>query len=128
MSSIESTFIDQTVLIHIQDGRAFKGTFVCTDGSRNVILANSEEFNMVSTSNTSNPNSILKGNSSISTDQPQLQQRWVGMVMVRGQDIQKIELQSANRNHSNLLHSPNVSTKQASIAPPGWPTDPDMYL
>lgn len=130
MQTIKSTFIDKTVLIHVKDGRAFKGTFVCVDDSKNVILANSEELKMLDDDDSTSFFPSLG-----SKDRPidlevdkneksalQLQQRWVGMVMVAGKDIEKLEIQTG------LPPSPSIESKKPLVAPPGWPSDPSLYM
>ncbi|ORY90499.1 hypothetical protein BCR43DRAFT_499400 [Syncephalastrum racemosum] len=52
--------------VHISDGRVFIGTFVCTDKQKNIILAHTEEF---------------RGR----------EQRLVGLVMIPGKHLVKIE-------------------------------------
>lgn len=71
--TIASTFAGKMVRVHIPDGRMFSGTFVCVDSDVNVILANTDEI-QTSPSN--------GGETS----------RSVGMVMVPGEHIVKVEV------------------------------------
>ncbi|PWN50579.1 hypothetical protein IE53DRAFT_302854, partial [Violaceomyces palustris] len=67
-------FVDRLVLVHIQDGRAFRGTFICVDNDLNIILVNTDEL-------------------TASDDEKRYSERNVGMVVVPGKHLVKIEVQ-----------------------------------
>lgn len=73
-----------TLHITIVDGRAFVGHFVCTDAQQNIILAQAEELL---------PPDIMDDED----EQPISVGAWggreMGMVMIRGKDVVKIQAQ-----------------------------------
>lgn len=109
---LKDTFIEKTVLLHVSDGRAFRGTFLCVDDGMNVILANADELRPVSDSSSSGPSAVSLGTDEDTTDST-IATRWVGMVMVPGHHVQKIEIKaeaSYNRHKS------------------GWPKNSSLYI
>lgn len=97
-ATIETTFVGRTSIVHIPDGRAFCGTFVCVDSGKNIILANTDEIRLT-----------LEGRTTT---------RNVGMVMIPGEYVVKVEVQQDALDHA---------TAQPSLAPAGWPDDDLMY-
>lgn len=97
---IEARFVGRQSVVHIPDGRAFCGTFVCVDSGRNIILANTDETRSTTEGRTSTRN--------------------VGMVMIPGSYVVKVEVQQ------DVPQSVPVPT-QPSLAQAGWPDDDDMY-
>lgn len=74
--------------VHISDGRVFIGTFVCTDKQKNIILAHTEEFRgrRLSDIPTRRPYSSLSRLFLFAGEQ-----RLVGLVMIPGKHLVKIE-------------------------------------
>lgn len=101
---IEARLVGRTSIVHIQDGRAFCGTFLCVDSGRNIILANTDEMRLTSEGRTSTRN--------------------VGMVMIPGNFIVKVEVQQDAPPAQPSHEEANMS---ASMAQAGWPDDDDMY-
>lgn len=94
--AIADGFTGRTVLVHIPDGRAFRGMFVCVDSDVNIILANTDEVSTAPNGSTSSRN--------------------VGMVMVPGEFLVKIEVQQSTAP-PKALHSSSA----------GWPDDEALY-
>ncbi|CDR87252.1 uncharacterized protein SPSC_00378 [Sporisorium scitamineum] len=99
-ATIEANFVGRTSIVHIPDGRAFCGTFVCVDSGKNIILANTDETRLTPEGRTSTRN--------------------VGMVMIPGDHVIKVEVQQdAPETRSAPFES--------SLAQAGWPDDDSMY-
>ncbi|KAK0529833.1 hypothetical protein OC842_004119 [Tilletia horrida] len=74
------SFVNQTVLVHIPDGRAFRGKFLCVDDGMNVILSDADE---------------LRAETSLVSGSPPYSLRWVGMVMIPGEHVLAVEVKDA---------------------------------
>ncbi|KAH7413823.1 hypothetical protein DE146DRAFT_750024 [Phaeosphaeria sp. MPI-PUGE-AT-0046c] len=86
-----SQFIGKNLRIHASDGRVFGGQMKCTDKDRNIILALAHEYRAPSAEvirkaieETGNPSASVPWNS-----------RYVGLVVVPGQHITKIEFEES---------------------------------
>ncbi|PWN39578.1 hypothetical protein IE81DRAFT_274185, partial [Ceraceosorus guamensis] len=83
---LTTNFINRTILAHVKDGRAFLGTLICLDPQRNLILTDAEELRLASSSDASEHFDHA----------PKLreapQTRWVGMVMVPGKKMTRLEV------------------------------------
>lgn len=99
---IQANFVGRLSVVHIPDGRAFCGTFVCVDSGRNIILANTDETRL--------------------TPQGRISTRNVGMVMIPGIYVVKVEVQQDGQDTVNASTQPTRTLTQA-----GWPDDDDMY-
>ncbi|KAJ9479944.1 Sm domain-containing protein [Pseudozyma hubeiensis] len=99
-ATIEANFVGRTSIVHIPDGRAFCGTFVCVDSGKNIILANTDETRL--------------------THEGRTTSRHVGMVMIPGEYVVKVEVQQ-----DALV--PAHSAPHTSLAQAGWPDDESMY-
>ena len=100
-ATIEAQFVGRTSVVHIPDGRAFCGTFVCVDSGKNIILANTDETRLTAEGRTSTRN--------------------VGMVMIPGDYVVKVEVQQDGPKVDPAL------PQQPSLAQAGWPDDDSMY-
>ncbi|SNX85936.1 uncharacterized protein MEPE_04645 [Melanopsichium pennsylvanicum] len=99
-ATIEANFVGRTCIVHIPDGRAFCGTFVCVDSGRNIILAETEESRV-----------SIEGRTST---------RSVGMVMIPGNHVIKVEVQQ------NGSQGPSP-TQHSSLGQAGRSDDDNMY-
>ncbi|KAF1833957.1 hypothetical protein BDW02DRAFT_499322 [Decorospora gaudefroyi] len=86
-----SQFIGKNLRIHASDGRVFGGQMKCTDKDRNIILALAHEYRAPS------PESIRQ--TVEETGYPSASVAWssryVGLVVVPGQHITKIEFEES---------------------------------
>jgi small nuclear ribonucleoprotein (snRNP)-like protein len=82
--------LESTLVITITDGRSFVGHFICTDRDQNIILNQAEEFLPHWTADG-------KNGQEEAAERPVSVGAWggreVGMIMLRGRDIVKIEAQ-----------------------------------
>ncbi|EAT81455.1 hypothetical protein HBI56_205370 [Parastagonospora nodorum] len=86
-----SQFIGKNLRIHASDGRVFGGQMKCTDKDQNIILALAHEYRAPSievirkaVQDSGNPSTSVPWNS-----------RYVGLVVVPGQHITKIEFEES---------------------------------
>ncbi|KAF2125377.1 hypothetical protein P153DRAFT_378840 [Dothidotthia symphoricarpi CBS 119687] len=84
-------FIGKNLRVHASDGRVFGGQMKCTDKDRNIILSLAYEYRAPSTESirkaieeSGNPSATVSWNS-----------RYVGLIVVPGQHITKIELEES---------------------------------
>ncbi|KDN52380.1 hypothetical protein K437DRAFT_254367 [Tilletiaria anomala UBC 951] len=94
---IRTTLLDKTCLVHITDGRAFKGNFVCVDSARNVLLNNATEYKLRSPPGQAHGTNATKGTRpprSLERQIEEFDRRFVGLVMVPGGHILKLEVQA----------------------------------
>ncbi|KAI3485920.1 hypothetical protein L1887_50574 [Cichorium endivia] len=104
-AQIEANFVGRTSIVHIPDGRAFCGTFLCVDSGSNIILSDTDELRLTSSGGTSSRN--------------------VGMVMIPGNCVVKIEVQRELPQHAAPTSEP--APLSGSMAQAGWPDDDSMY-
>lgn len=104
---IESDFLNRTVLVHLPESqsRVFKGVFQCVDDGANVILSQAEEWTVRPAAN-----SIVVRK----TEDRVTGKRFMGMVMIQGSDVAKIEVEAGWQPFSGSTHSQ-------------WLTDPEAY-
>ncbi|KAK7518847.1 hypothetical protein IWZ03DRAFT_158206 [Phyllosticta citriasiana] len=102
-------FVGRNLRIHVSDGRMFIGQMRCTDKDRNTILAQTHEYRQPSEralrdalsspdSNNNNNNSDTSSSnnpSSVASVKLQMTSRFVGLVVVPGQYITKIEYEQS---------------------------------
>ncbi|KAI9369139.1 hypothetical protein BJX61DRAFT_175022 [Aspergillus egyptiacus] len=89
------SLIGQILRVHATDTRIFVGTFKCTDADRNIILANTHEYRF--------PTPATVRNAALDASRENLEEsqnlkldmtsRFIGLVVVPGQHITKIELE-----------------------------------
>ncbi|KAE8149357.1 hypothetical protein BDV25DRAFT_156443 [Aspergillus avenaceus] len=92
------SLIGQTVRVHATDTRIFVGSFKCTDSARNIILANTYEYRFPSSSAVQDAATKAENQDSQTTTESQnfkvnMTSRFIGLVVVPGQHIMKIELE-----------------------------------
>ncbi|PWN21971.1 hypothetical protein BCV69DRAFT_238995, partial [Microstroma glucosiphilum] len=102
---IQSDFINQTVRVTIPDGRIFEGTFLCVDDGMNIILSQTNELR------------VEDGGSESS--------RFVGMVMIKGDDVVKVAVKVGNSQAAEREERGGNRPQRGYVA--GWPTDPAAY-
>ncbi|CRL30573.1 Like-Sm ribonucleoprotein (LSM) domain, eukaryotic/archaea-type [Penicillium camemberti] len=103
-----------TLRIHTTDTRMFVGLFKCTDADRNIILANSFEYRMPTTSAVQaaadEKQSWGEGSEAKSTTvKVNMTHRLIGLIVIPGRHITKIELDSTAPQYQaawHLLHPP----------------------
>ncbi|KAF7939318.1 uncharacterized protein EAE97_007398 [Botrytis byssoidea] len=91
----------KTLLVHTTDHRMFRGEFKCTDSDLNVILSETYEYRIppaptpTSSSSTQPQDPTSSAPKSQSQSQPLLNitPRWLGLVVVPGAHILRIELE-----------------------------------
>ncbi|RAL11313.1 LSM domain-containing protein [Aspergillus homomorphus CBS 101889] len=92
------SLIGRVLRVHATDTRIFVGTFKCTDAARNIILANTHEYRFPSPSAVRDAatNADELAAESAATAQNitlSMTSRFIGLVVVPGQHITKIELE-----------------------------------
>ncbi|KAJ5174947.1 uncharacterized protein N7482_000824 [Penicillium canariense] len=91
--------LGRTLRIHATDGRMFVGLFKCTDAERNIILANSFEYRLPTTSaiqeaaakETESWDKTSETKSA--TVKVNMTSRLIGLIVIPGHHITKIELE-----------------------------------
>lgn len=86
--------LNRTLHLHTTDGRMFVGQMKCTDNERNIILAMTHEYRQPSQSDVkfaAERHERMGGVGNVKVD---MKKRFVGLVVVPGQYITKIELES----------------------------------
>ncbi|KAK2742857.1 hypothetical protein FQN55_007641 [Onygenales sp. PD_40] len=93
------SLLGKTLHIHTTDTRLFAGTFKCTDNDRNIILSGTQEYRYptsipLPTNNDDNPaNSAEEADSTAkNVVRANMTSRYIGLVVIPGQYITKIEL------------------------------------
>ncbi|OAA46862.1 LSM domain-containing protein [Metarhizium rileyi] len=79
------SLLNQNFRVYTTDGRLFRGNFKCTDPDKNIILANTHEYRRPSRP------CLIDGPDGSST--PDMTSRFLGLVVVPGRDIVKMELE-----------------------------------
>ncbi|KAF7594795.1 hypothetical protein BBP40_008298 [Aspergillus hancockii] len=93
------SLIGQTLRVHATDTRIFVGTFKCTDSARNIILASTYEYRFPTPSAIRNAATDAENqeDSGIAAESQNVKvnmtSRFIGLVVVPGQHITKIELE-----------------------------------
>ncbi|PYH98237.1 hypothetical protein BO71DRAFT_416494 [Aspergillus ellipticus CBS 707.79] len=92
------SLIGRTLRVHATDTRIFVGTFKCTDAARNVILASTYEYRLPSPSAVRDAATGAEDPAAGSAVDAQnikvnMTSRFIGLVVVPGQHITKIELE-----------------------------------
>ncbi|EEH35364.1 hypothetical protein PAAG_06411 [Paracoccidioides lutzii Pb01] len=108
------SLLGKTLRIHTTDTRLFVGTFKCTDNDRNIILSTTHEYRYPSsvpcvvsrnatTTDDKPANSIKEGEiPTTGVVKADMTSRYIGLVVVPGQYITKIELDE--------IHPPQVGS------------------
>lgn len=90
-----SSMVNRTLHVHTSDGRMFVGQMKCTDRQRNIILAMAHEYRApadadIKRAREKHEQAGRKG--SVKVD---MKKRFVGLIVVPGQYINKIELDTS---------------------------------
>ncbi|KAI9838752.1 MAG: hypothetical protein M1837_002350 [Sclerophora amabilis] len=94
------TFLGRQLRVTATDGRIFVGEMKCTDNERNVILARTQEYRQPSESAIRKATASERGISSSipsTTVKLDMTSRFLGLVVVPGQHITKIEVEESLR-------------------------------
>ncbi|KAI0178814.1 hypothetical protein GGR52DRAFT_274708 [Hypoxylon sp. FL1284] len=86
------SLLNKNLRIYTTDGRLFIGTFKCTDTNSNVILSLTYEYRQPSQQKLAEAAaaSAEAGNSTVAADMPS---RYLGMIVIPGQHIVKMEVE-----------------------------------
>jgi small nuclear ribonucleoprotein (snRNP)-like protein len=85
--------INKTLHLHTSDGRMFVGQMKCTDNERNIILAMTHEYRQPSESDIKLAMERHNMSGRPGNVKVDMKKRFVGLVVVPGQYITKIELE-----------------------------------
>ena len=90
-----TSLLNKTLHIHIADGRMFVGQMKCTDNERNIILAMTHEYRQPSKGDLKRAaeNREQAGGSGSGNVKVDMRKRFVGLVVVPGRYIEKIEVE-----------------------------------
>jgi N-alpha-acetyltransferase 38, NatC auxiliary subunit len=88
-----ATYLNKTLHIHITDGRMFVGQMKCTDNERNIILAIAHEYRQPSNSDIKLAAERHEKSGSSGNVKVDMKMRFVGLVVVPGQYITKMEVE-----------------------------------
>ncbi|KAI5370208.1 Putative LSM domain, eukaryotic/archaea-type, LSM domain superfamily protein [Septoria linicola] len=86
--------LNRTLHVHTSDGRMFVGQMKCTDNERNLILAMTHEYRQPSQQDVQRAATQHDQAASGGKLRLDMKKRFVGLVVVPGQYITKIELES----------------------------------
>lgn len=87
-----TTYLNKTLRIHITDGRMFVGEMKCTDNECNIILAMTHEYRHPSESDVKLAAERHEKAGKAGNVKVDMKKRFVGLVVVPGQYITKMEL------------------------------------
>ncbi len=88
-----NSFINKTLHLHTSDGRKFVGEMKCTDNERNIILAMTQEYRQPSRSDINRALELRGDEDAGSKIHVDMKKRFVGLVVVPGKYIEKIEVE-----------------------------------
>ena len=88
-----TTLLNKTLHLHVSDGRKFVGELKCTDNERNIVLAMAHEYRSAVASNLDNAAEKLEQRPVDGTSPTNLRRRFVGLIVVPGWCIERIECQ-----------------------------------
>jgi small nuclear ribonucleoprotein (snRNP)-like protein len=88
-----STFLNRTLHLHTTDGRMFAGQMKCTDPQRNIILSMTHEYRQPSTQDIQLAAQRHERSGKSGNVKVDLKKRFVGLVVVPGEYITKIEVE-----------------------------------
>jgi small nuclear ribonucleoprotein (snRNP)-like protein len=94
-STYLSTFLNRTLRVHTTDGRMFAGQMKCTDPERNIILSMTHEYREPSAGDVAlaAERAGRRGTGNGKTVKVDMKKRFVGLVVVPGRYIRKIEVE-----------------------------------
>jgi small nuclear ribonucleoprotein (snRNP)-like protein len=85
-----TSLLNKFLHIHISDGRVFVGQLKCTDRERNIILALTYEYREPSQKDIERAAQENQGGGKVKVD---MRKRFVGLIVVPGKYIEKIEVE-----------------------------------
>lgn len=88
-----STFLNRTLHLHTTDGRMFAGQMKCTDPQRNIILSMTHEYRQPSTQDIQLAAQRHEKSGKSGNVKVDMKKRFVGLVVVPGKYITKIEVE-----------------------------------
>lgn len=88
-----TSLLNRTLHVHITDGRMFVGQMKCTDSERNIILAMTHEYRQPSASDVKLAAERHEKAARSDNVKVDLKKRFVGLVVVPGQYITKMEVE-----------------------------------
>ncbi|KAL4811033.1 hypothetical protein BDV18DRAFT_155643 [Aspergillus unguis] len=99
------SLIGKTLRVHATDTRIFVGVFKCTDATRNIILANTHEYRYPTTAAVRDA-ALAAPDSTKSLEESRnlkvnMTSRFIGLVVVPGQYITRIELEERQTQTSS---------------------------
>jgi small nuclear ribonucleoprotein (snRNP)-like protein len=92
-SSYLSTFLNRTLHLHTTDGRMFAGQMKCTDPERNIILSMTHEYRPPSAADIELAAERHEKAGKSGNVKVDMKKRFVGLVVVPGKYITKIEVE-----------------------------------
>jgi N-alpha-acetyltransferase 38, NatC auxiliary subunit len=92
-SAYLASLLNKTLHIHISDGRMFVGQMKCTDNERNIILAMTHEYRQPSQKDAALAAKKHEKDGQSGNVKVDMRKRFVGLVVVPGRYIEKIELE-----------------------------------
>ncbi|WEW59658.1 hypothetical protein PRK78_005137 [Emydomyces testavorans] len=90
------SLLNRTIRLHTSDTRLFVGVFKCTDNDRNIILANTYEYRHP-TAAALVASSCPQGSENERVVKANMTSRFIGLVVVPGRHITKIELDDPSK-------------------------------
>ncbi|APA15891.1 hypothetical protein SS1G_09227 [Sclerotinia sclerotiorum 1980 UF-70] len=121
------SLLSKTLLIHTTDNRMFRGSFKCTDSDLNIILSETYEYRIPPcppsssipqppSSTSTSPTSSANPSTSILNITP----RWLGLVVVPGKHIVRIELEEFSSQVRGRKPTTTINTSDplAKVNPP----------
>ena len=88
-----STFLNRTLHLHTTDGRMFAGQMKCTDPERNIILSMTHEYRRPSTQDIQLAAQRHEKAGKSGNVKVDMKKRFVGLVVVPGRYITRIEVE-----------------------------------
>lgn len=89
-----TNLLNRTLHVHTSDGRMFVGQMKCTDNERNLILAMTHEHRQPTQSDVEIARAKHEQEGRAGNVKVDMKKRFVGLVVVPGQYITKMELES----------------------------------
>ncbi|CAO1632893.1 unnamed protein product [Sympodiomycopsis kandeliae] len=122
VSLLQEKFVDRTVLVHIPDGRVFKGVFTCVDDGKNLILSQAEELRLHT-----GAEGTASSTSTLNTEDRVVERRGIGMVMIKGEDVKKIEVQTDDPSRPRRPQRNDSGDAISGAFNDAFPSDPNAY-
>ncbi|KAI0506955.1 hypothetical protein F5B22DRAFT_622075 [Xylaria bambusicola] len=108
------SLLNKTLRIQVTDGRMFTGTFKCTDTDRNVVISNTFEYRHPSQREIARAASTAADDASAATVKVDMTSRYLGLVVVPGKHIVKMEVEEFTSQASDPPPSDEPPTTSES--------------